>query len=184
MATKGKPDAPQFDINAAVVFRLGEELITDVVQALVELVKNSYDADATWVKITIDTHALNEWGRHYADATGVIRVQDNGDGMDEVAIRRGWLTIANSPKRQDKATGRVTRRNRTPLGDKGLGRLGVQKLARNVEIVTRPRTEQSEYYVAFSWEDFLETASLSDVPLRFERKPKGDEQARNNTHPL
>ena len=172
MAAAGKPDAPRFDINATVVFRLGEELITDVVQALVELVKNSYDADATWVKVTIDTHAPNEWGRHYADATGVIRVQDDGDGMDEVAIRRGWLTIANSPKRRDKAIGRVTRRNRTPIGDKGLGRLGVQKLARNVEIVTRPRTEQSEYCVAFSWGDFLETASLSDVPLRFERKPR------------
>ena len=38
---------PRFEIAAAVVFRLGEELITDVVQALVELVKNSYDADAT-----------------------------------------------------------------------------------------------------------------------------------------
>ena len=172
MAATGKPDALRFNINAAVVFRLGEELITDAVQALVELVKNSYDADATWVKVTIDTYAPNEWGRQYADATGVIRVEDDGDGMDEVTIRRGWLTIANSPKRQDKAAGRVTRRNRTPIGDKGLGRLGVQKLARNVEIVTRPRKEQSEYYVAFSWGDFLETASLSDVPLTFVSEPR------------
>ena len=72
MFRKGKPDTPRFDINAAVVFRLGEELITDVVQALVELVKNSYDADATWVKVTIDTRARNEWGRRYTDAIGVI----------------------------------------------------------------------------------------------------------------
>ena len=53
---------PRFEINAAVVFRLGEELITDVVQALVELVKNSYDADATWVNVTIDTHAKEPMG--------------------------------------------------------------------------------------------------------------------------
>ena len=45
-----EPEPQRFDINAAVVFRLGEELITDIVQALVELVKNSYDADATWVR--------------------------------------------------------------------------------------------------------------------------------------
>ena len=173
MVANVQPDTPRFDINAAVVFRLGEELITDVVQALVELVKNSYDADATWVKISIDTRARNEWGRRYSDAIGVIRVQDNGDGMDEVSIRRGWLTIANSPKRQDKASGRVTRRSRTPIGDKGLGRLGVQRLARNVEIVTRPLTEETEFYVAFSWTDFRDTAHLSEVPLMFEPKPMG-----------
>lgn len=173
MVPNDHPDTPRFDINAAVVFRLGEELITDVVQALVELVKNSYDADATWVKVTIDTSARNEWGRRYANAIGVIRVQDDGDGMDEDAIRRGWLTIANSPKRRDKAMGRVTRRNRTPIGDKGLGRLGVQRLARNVEIVTRPRTNEIEYYVAFSWKDFRDTAHLSRVPLTFEPKPLG-----------
>ena len=173
MVGKGQPDTPRFDINAAVVFRLGEELITDVVQALVELVKNSYDADATWVKVSIDTRARNKWGRRYSNAMGVIRVQDNGDGMDEVSIRRGWLTIANSPKRKDKASGRVTRRNRTPIGDKGLGRLGVQRLARNVEIVTRPLTEEIEYYVAFSWMDFRDTAHLSEVPLMFEAKAIG-----------
>jgi len=172
MATKNNPETPHFDINAAVVFRLGEELITDVVQALVELVKNSYDADATWVKVTIDTHAQNDQNHRYADASGVIRVEDNGDGMDDATIRNGWLTIANSQKREDKTTGRVTRRGRTPIGDKGLGRLGVQRLARNVEIVTRPRTDTAtdEYYVAYSWKDFRETANLSEVPLTFEHR--------------
>ena len=102
-----KPEPLQFDINAAVVFRLGEELITDVVQALVELVKNSYDADATWVNITIRTRARNEWGRKYAKATGAILVEDDGQGMDRRTIQRGWLTIANSPKRTEKAAGRA-----------------------------------------------------------------------------
>ena len=164
------PQTPRFDINAAVVFRLGEELITDVVQALVELVKNSYDADATWVKVTIDTHASNEWGSKFADATGVVVVEDNGHGMDGPTIERGWLTIANSPKREEKAAGRVTRRGRTPMGDKGLGRLGSQRLARNVEIVTCPRSEPTtEYYVAFSWADFRDTTNLREVPLTWKR---------------
>ena len=166
-------DAPQilrFDINAAVVFRLGEELITDVVQALVELVKNSYDADATWVKVSINTRAQNAWGRKYVDAIGAILVEDNGHGMDVPTIRRGWLTIANSPKREMKAAGRTTPHGRTPIGDKGLGRLGSQRLARNVEIVTRPLAEPTtEQHVAFSWTDFRETASLQQVPVTFQR---------------
>jgi len=49
-------DAPSFDINPEVVFRLGDELITDEMQALVELVKNSYDASAMSVVVEIDTH--------------------------------------------------------------------------------------------------------------------------------
>ena len=163
------PQTLRFDINAAVVFRLGEELITDVVQALVELVKNSYDADATWAKVTINTRGGNSWGRKYLDAKGAILVEDNGHGMDVPTIRRGWLTIANSPKRELKAAGRTTPRGRTPIGDKGLGRLGSQRLARNVEIVTHPLAEPTtEQHVAFSWTDFRETTSLHQVPVTFQ----------------
>ena len=157
---------PRFDISADVVFRLGEELITDVVQALIELVKNSFDADATWVKVTIDTRGTNGWGRQYADAMGVIVVEDDGHGMDKPTLQRGWLTIANSPKREQKAAGRVSPRGRTPLGDKGLGRLGSQRLAQNVEIVTVSVADsRTQHYVAFSWRDFRETTSLSGVPV-------------------
>ena len=163
-----KPQPPRFDINASVVFRLGEELITDIVQALVELVKNSYDADATWVNVTIDTRGKNQWREKYANATGTILVEDNGHGMDEQTIRRGWMTIANSPKREAKAAGQVTQLGRTPIGDKGLGRLGSQRLARNVEIVTRSREEPTtEHYIAFSWEDFRESSRLGEVPVRY-----------------
>ena len=174
---KAERELERFDINAAVVFRLGEELITDVVQALVELVKNSYDADATWVRVHIDTRAKNTIGRNYPDAKGTIVVEDNGDGMDERTIRRGWLTIANSPKREAKAKGRATRRRRTPTGDKGLGRLGSQRLARNVEILTRARAQPAtEHYVAFSWADFRDTTGLGEVPVHYDPKMDRGEQ--------
>ena len=164
-----KANPLRFDISATVVFRLGEELITDVVQALVELVKNSYDADATWVNVTIDTKGANSSSRRYADAKGTIVVEDNGDGMDEAAVLGGWMMIANSPKRGQKAAGGVSRRGRTPIGDKGLGRLGSQRLAQNVEIFTRARgAPETEQYVGFSWADFRETPNLRDVPVRWE----------------
>ena len=164
-----KPKRLPFDINAAVVFRLGEELITDVVQALVELVKNSYDADATWVNITIDTKGANESSRSYADAKGSIVVEDNGDGMDESTLRGGWMMIANSPKVEQKAEGQPSRRGRTPIGDKGLGRLGSQRLAQNVEIFTRARNApETEHYVGFSWDDFREAPKFRDVSARWE----------------
>ena len=45
------PRVVHFEIHASVVFQLGESLITDSVQALTELVKNSYDADASYCKV-------------------------------------------------------------------------------------------------------------------------------------
>lgn len=162
---------PHFDINASVVFRLGEELITDEVQALVELVKNSYDADASWVKVTIDTQVTRQKKERYPGAQGLIQVEDDGSGMSRVTIEKCWLTIANSPKGAQKANGVVTEKGRTPIGDKGLGRLGVQRLADNVEIITRQRGNFDEHYVAFSWKDFRDKEKLSDVTAVLE--PRG-----------
>ena len=47
-----------FSIHASVVFQLGENLVTDATQALLELVKNSYDADATYCKVSPDRYHL------------------------------------------------------------------------------------------------------------------------------
>src|SRR5579863_2766758 len=116
----GRPH--RFDIDASIVFQLGEDLITDVVQAVVELVKNSYDADADYAKITVITDMSNEYPKtFFPDAKGYVVVEDNGVGMDEDTIERGWLTISNSLKREMKRKRETTPlKHRTPLGDKGL----------------------------------------------------------------
>ena len=49
----------RFDINPHVIRQLGEELVPDEMTALVELVKNAYDADADYVKIDINTTQAN-----------------------------------------------------------------------------------------------------------------------------
>lgn len=154
-----------FDIDASIVFPLGEELITDVVQALIELVKNCYDADATYAKVAIDTKANPGAPFKYPAAAGYIRVEDNGTGMDLATIRDGWLTISNSLKRKLKKEKKTTKRGRTPLGDKGLGRLGVQRLGDNVEIITCTKADQVAQHIAFTWTDFRTKTHLSDVPV-------------------
>lgn len=172
-----------FEADASVVFHLGEHLVSDVVQALVELVKNSYDADATYANVVIDTASpppvtmrSDIEGDVKVDAAGASRmrvgyvlIEDDGAGMDVDTIREGWLTIANSPKTRQKRAGRPTLRGRTPLGDKGLGRLGVQRLGQHVSIntrVTRTGLEpQEEHQVQFSWRAFRQGTSLSNVPV-------------------
>jgi signal transduction histidine kinase len=161
-----------FDIHASVVLQLGDALITDVSQALVELVKNSYDADANYVKVIIDTEGKPGGQSYYPDAIGYISIEDDGIGMDDATITRGWLTVSKSPKREMKKLGKTTERGRTPLGDKGLGRLCTQRLANNLEIFTRPKGSLVEYHVAFSWKSFSEEdVSLTEVPVLFEEMP-------------
>jgi signal transduction histidine kinase len=155
-----------FDIHASVVFELGESLITDVVQALVELVKNSYDADADYANVTISTaKAPTGHITAFPEAKGFIQIDDNGDGMTFDVIRAGWLTISNSLKRSMKRAGVTTKKGRTPLGDKGLGRLGTQRLGYNLEIFTRPEGAGIEHHVFFSWKSFQGQQSLSSVTI-------------------
>src|SRR5262245_42685251 len=83
--------AAHFDIDASVVFQLGEHLISDVIQALVELVKNAYDADASFVKVTVDTESRAPDGSRYHNAVGFVSVEDDGHGMGRSDIENGWL---------------------------------------------------------------------------------------------
>ena len=164
------PSHPHFSIHASVVFQLGENLVTDATQALLELVKNTYDADATYCKLVIDTKFES------ADGFGQITVEDDGIGMDDFTIQRGWLTISDSPKREFKRQHKTTGRGRTPLGDKGLGRLGTQRLGNTLEIETRTG-DGTERTLRIDWGEFASGELLENIPVSLrERKssrPKG-----------
>ncbi len=192
---------PHLDIDAHVVHQLGDELITDSEQALLELVKNSYDADAEWCNVVIDTAAVETVRRPVpsdgevsvegdpvdgadteADAepqedekyqevelVGLTSIEDNGTGMSPADIQRGWLTVSISPKRAMKARGEVTDRfNRTPLGDKGLGRLGTMRIGDRLVIKTFHSPTENGHKVTIFWNDCESGRPLSTVPVDVE----------------
>lgn len=179
------------EVHPSVVFKLGADLITDDMQALIELVKNSYDADASLVQVAVDTEAWIDavTGEIVEDAPdenpsrgdrlrGRIVVRDDGTGMDLDRIRRGWLTVSSSHKHDMKVRGDTTAKSRTPLGDKGLGRLGAQRLGDVMTLTTRQRIAghgdtgsggESALRVTIRWSDFADAENLSAVPIRVER---------------
>lgn len=160
-----KDSRPHFEVHPSVVYQLGESLISDAVQALIELVKNCYDADATYAKVTIDTQGTAQIdGAIYPASGGRIIVEDDGHGMDLTDVEDGWLTISNRKKRELKQAKKTTTGGRTPLGDKGLGRLGVQRLGENLEIFTKAKGE-SGYHFGFSWLDFATAPKLENVDI-------------------
>jgi len=147
------------------VYQLGESLISDAVQALIELVKNSYDADATYAKVVIDTQGVVEVdGAKYPSGNGRIIVEDDGNGMTLEDVEDGWLTISNRKKRELKQAKKTTPGGRTPLGDKGLGRLGVQRLGETLEILTKAKGDIG-YHLGFSWLDFETAPKLENVEI-------------------
>lgn len=161
--TKGT--SPHFEVHPSVVYQLGESLISDAVQALIELVKNCYDADATYAKVVIDTQgAIEVDGAKYSSQGGRIIVEDDGHGMGLTDIEAGWLTISNRKKLELKQAKKTTPGGRTPLGDKGLGRLGVQRLGENLEIFTKAKGD-SGYHFGFSWLDFATAPKLENVDI-------------------
>lgn len=168
-------NSERFEIDASVVFQLGESLITDAVSALMELVKNSYDADASYCKVTVSTSTINDPQSPFNGALGSVTIEDDGTGMTIDAIRSGWLTISNSTKRIMKRRAVTTNKGRTPLGDKGLGRLGTQRLGYNLEMITRTAESETQQHVWFSWRDFEEQQVLSAVQInrREEKASRG-----------
>jgi len=157
---------PHFEISASVVRQLGDELVSDEVTAIVELVKNAYDADADFAHVEVDTSAHPTLdGTQFPNARGFITIEDDGMGMSESDINDGWLVISLSKKREMKVKGETTPKGRTPLGDKGLGRLSTQKLGDNLEIVTRKDGRDETTHVAFSWKEFTDDKGLSTVPV-------------------
>lgn len=160
-------DNPKFDINPHVIRQLGAELVTDPSTALMELVKNSYDADADFVKITINTKdILDDQDLFYQNKKGYIIIEDNGFGMDKETILNSWLIISYSNKRAIDGVKPKTPKGRTPLGDKGLGRLSTQKLAQICEIYTK-KEKVSAIHVGFDWDDFDNVQKLHEVDVEY-----------------
>ena len=169
---------PHFDISASVIRQLGEELVSDEVTAMMELIKNSYDADADWVNVAINTKQkyINQSSYFKDHKSGYIIIEDNGFGMSDDDIWDYWMNISLSSKKKFKAEGKVTAKERTPLGEKGVGRLSTQKIGNRLELFTGKAGQDRLNHVAFDWSSFKDEISLSAVPVHIDSFAKKSTQ--------
>lgn len=137
----------------SILSRLGEELVPHLEQAVVELVRNAYDADATLCTINI---------QEVASTAPTITVTDNGEGMDLQAITQGWLVLGASGKSQDRRTQKFAR---WKVGDKGLGRLAALRAGNVAKLVTRRADADRALAVTLDWSRFDAATVVEDVPL-------------------
>ncbi len=147
---------------ARLLTMLGEQLIKNEQIALAELIKNSYDADADWVKVSFVNFGFdkNKNGLFKTPNSKII-IEDNGCGMDMKVIEDSWMNPA-TPNKKNKNEDEVKttpKKQRIIQGEKGIGRFAILKLGRNIRIITRPEGHNKEYIIDYNLsqydDDFL-----------------------------
>lgn len=139
-----------FKISAALKDLIGKELITDEFVAVFELVKNSFDANATKVEVIFEDN--------YNPDNAKIIIKDNGKGMNYEDLKNKWLFVAYSAKRLGKENEDYRDKIKTQrvfAGAKGVGRFSCDRLGRHLNLITikdepNPKIEN----LVVHWEDF------------------------------
>ena len=144
-----------FKMTARVLAHLGEDLIKDESIALLELVKNSYDAGAT--KCVVDFN-FDIFGSLIE-----ISISDNGSGMSLDTIENIWLVIGTDNKKNRLIS---HRQGRLPLGEKGIGRLGVHKLGNDIKLYSK-HSDENEVYVSIDWSKLAESKDIDDFKIEY-----------------
>lgn len=142
---------------------LGEQLIKNERIALVEIVKNSYDADAR--RVVVDFRNFGDNFETNSDSSIVIT--DDGSGMTESTIEQTWMVPATPTKAKAKRA-----RPRTPLGraiqgEKGIGRFATFKLGNQLSIVSRFEGEDRETTLLIDITDLDDSGTGSEAEERF-----------------
>ena len=145
---------PNFSVDTHLFRELGELLVGRDSTALVELVKNAYDADAT--NVIVHGESLDTPTR------GKIIITDNGNGMSPEEFEQGFLRVASRMKDTGDRRSEVFGRRFT--GAKGVGRLAAHKLARHIKVESVPRTTSKKSVVAtIDWDKVEECETLDQV---------------------
>lgn len=146
--------------SARLIKTIGEDLIGDANAALMELIKNSYDADASFVKIILEYKNENE------EEVLSIKVIDNGHGMEFDTVINKWLV----PATDDKLIRQTSRKlERALQGRKGIGRFASAILGQELTLISNVENEQTA--IVLDWNEFSSDKFLSDIELLVEVAP-------------
>jgi signal transduction histidine kinase len=156
-----------FKPKARLLLQLGDQLIRNEAIALFELVKNSYDANASYSKVYFENvHDPN---------SGKIVIEDDGDGMDLTTITDTWMQPGTDYKEKifKEYQKNKNRKGRIPIGEKGIGRFGAYRLGNTIEVVTKKSSSPMEVYFEIDWSSIEQADFLEDVQVRvYERQPE------------
>lgn len=160
-----------FEASANLQRLIGRELVRTEEAALVELVKNAYDAGAQRVTIVIRPRSDKE--------PGEIEIRDDGHGMTLEDVRRFFMFAGYS----EKADHREEDLGRVPTGEKGIGRFAADKLGKQLAVLTKARDDKHGIELVADWEAFGDKKKrFQDIIIPYKRHPISElSDVRNGT---
>ncbi len=146
----------RFTPSAYLQRLLGRELLSSDYAAAAELVKNSYDAGATEVTITL-----------HRETPQMLVISDNGSGMSLPEFEQFWMSPGYSEK-ADIGGIEVNNETRILLGEKGIGRFAADKLAARLTVVTKKVGAEEALWVEFDWNQFdAREKKIWEIPVEY-----------------
>lgn len=134
-----------FNVSAKTARLIGRENVSNLEGALIELIKNTYDADAKKCVV------------YYESSTDRLFIIDNGIGMNKDVIINNWMTIGNSTKKESV----FTKSGRVNTGEKGIGRFALDRISEKCTMLTVSKNERFEWLV--NWENFDSSEMITDT---------------------
>ena len=155
-----------FKTNVQLKNIIGKDLINNDNIAILELIKNSFDADAKRVDISFVNLKENDDAdnQYYSDRTSRIIIRDNGVGMDLTDIRDKWLNIAYSEKKN-----RARQYNRMMAGAKGVGRFSCDRLGMYLNLYAKKKDSKC-VLLTIDWKRFEiddESKEIQSIDLEY-----------------
>jgi signal transduction histidine kinase len=140
-----------FNVDAYTAKLIGRENVSKLDGAVLELVKNTYDADASVCVL------------YYDNSKNTLYIADNGTGMTEDIILKHWMTIGSSTKK----TNFTTNKGRIQTGAKGIGRFALDRIADNCSLLTISEKEHLLWNV--DWNVFEFGQKITDITAELEK---------------
>lgn len=134
-----------FNVHAYTARLIGRENVSKLEGAVLELVKNTYDADASICIL------------YFEESTKTLYLIDNGIGMTEDIIKTHWMTIGNSSKIKNYTTSK----GRVQTGAKGIGRFALDRISDVCQMLTV--TENSKLEWSVNWSDFNSETTITEI---------------------
>ncbi|MEX5582611.1 ATP-binding protein [Pseudomonas lurida] len=143
-----------FQVSAALFEELGERLVSKPEIALAELIKNSYDADATYCTVQITDEE--------------IVVTDDGHGLTEHEFLNNWMVVSSSNKAKRRASRKY---KRNMAGSKGVGRFSARFLGTVLVVETTARDPDDQRLktltATFDWVEISKKADVADIEIEY-----------------
>ncbi|WP_169084092.1 ATP-binding protein [Paenibacillus sp. PL91] len=143
----------KYKISSRATILLGRESVAKVDGAIIEVVKNTYDADANLCFLCFDIEH------------GFIYILDNGIGMTQETIENYWMLIGTDNKRSEYKS----EKNRIKSGEKGIGRFALDRLGSKCEMYTKNQKSPKVILWKTDWSNFEEPGkTIDEVEADFE----------------